>query len=249
MSADPYARMEHPPALNGAEPLPGYFHLPLQQYALRQIPEADRALLPHETSRWNENILLSYILGHRSEPMAQRTPRLLTPELTAHLNAVDEPEEELPATRLIKLLCEQVSPFDRMTDLNSKAGRRRFYLDFVLLHNLSSRLPPELFPDFIWRHLNETNPTVPQPEGLYPLSYALTHIWRKLFQKIPFQPEDAAARAQFLGEFIQLHSMAEMDMRLITPELLRASSRPLPPRAGKVQVPFVVAPPAAIQRP
>jgi glycosyltransferase involved in cell wall biosynthesis len=208
MSDSLFQRLQKKPLADTPEPLPDFFHVALQQLSLRTTPEPTRILSKSENQNHTEHTLLTYIMGRAGDP----TPRLLSAPLLDYLNAVDEPESELPATRFVKLLCERMSPYDRIADLRTKESRRRFYLDFLVIHNFKFKLPDELFPDFIWKALAEQHPD-------YPLSWALAHFWRKTLAQLSFQPNNDEMRTRFLNLFIGLAEMHGLDPRIIPPEM------------------------------
>jgi glycosyltransferase involved in cell wall biosynthesis len=241
-----FQRLLNPPPSDLAEPLPPHFHVPLQQHALRQVSAFERALTASENEKWADHHLLAYVLGTRGDT---RTPRVLSPAILKYLNEVNAPESELPATRFVRLLCERISPFDRLGDLRTKESRFRFYLDFSIVQNLAFRLSAELLPDFIWNALGEENTDLARPPNpTFPLSYALAHLWRKVLGQIPFQPENADLRARFLTEFLRLHAEHGFDPRLITPALAKAIPASQSAPAQTPPSPFILSAPAAVPR-
>lgn len=231
-SSDFFDKLACPPLADGCVDMPSYFSVPLQQHALRGLLAPERQLTLAEHSLWVEQTVLSYVLGQREAALAG-APRFLPPAFVATMNEPEGPEDTLPLTRFFAMLCRRMRPYDRSADTRSKEGRRRFYLELLVLHNIKMRLPLALVPDFIWAHLQE---------DLVPgLSHALAYLWRKLFPHIPYKPLDTQARQQFLAEAARAIAGNNLDPRLMP-------KAPLPPLPQGTDVLAPLAPMPVIKK-
>lgn len=229
MTQNLFSFLESPPLPDMCVAMPDYFHLPLQQQALRHLLAPERALQIFEHELWVEQTLLAYIMGQRAEAQLG-APRFLPPALLAALNKPEGAEETLPFTRFFAMLCRRMRPYDRSADGRTRESRRRFYLDFLVVQNIKLRLPSALVPDYIWHHLNE--PAYPALSDAPALSFALAHLWRKLFNQLPFAPHDAVARKNFFN-----HAMQAITQYGLDPRLMPSATFPAAPAQADVLVP------------
>lgn len=229
MTKNLFSLLASPPLSTLCVGMPEYFHLPLQQQALRHLLAPERTLQPFEQELWVEQTLLAYIMNQRAEAQ-MGAPRFLPPALLAALNAPEGDEDTLPFTRFFAMLCRRMRPYDRSADSRTRESRRRFYLDFLVVQNIKLRLPPALVPDYIWQHLNA--PAYPALPDAPALSFALAHVWRKLFNQLPFTPDDAAARKNFFN-----HAMQAIAQYGLDPRLMPSATFPVPPVHPDVLVP------------